>query len=331
MFGFFYNRLIYKYATLFGTMFNNIYVARYDSTFTDITKKIKVDIIWSDKEKYVEKISSESADRVVQVTFPRMGFSITGMQYDNLRKQNTVQRYATLNPGDTGTVFAAYQPVPYTLTFALNIHTRTIEDANQIIEQILPYFQTDYTPTLELLSLLEIPKDVKVSLESVTPQISAEGSMDEMRELVWVLTFNMQAFFFGPVANTKIIKTVIANVYDDSFQNRAAYLNLGSGNGIFAIGETVYQGASPGLATSTAEVLYFYNITGAKQLVIKHLKGELWLNTSIKSVTTNANYIFTSFEQTPDTVEVITVTPNPITANANSVYGITVSIDEHES
>ena len=39
-------------------------------------------------------------------------------------------------------------PVPYDVSFELNVFVSNSDDGLQIIEQILPYFQPDYTVTM---------------------------------------------------------------------------------------------------------------------------------------------------------------------------------------
>ena len=39
-------------------------------------------------------------------------------------------------------------PVPYNMDFEMNIMAKNSDDALQIVEQILPFFQPDYTVTL---------------------------------------------------------------------------------------------------------------------------------------------------------------------------------------
>ena len=43
-------------------------------------------------------------------------------------------------------------PVPYNVSFELNIITKLNEDALQIIEQILPFFQPAFNVTVDLVS-----------------------------------------------------------------------------------------------------------------------------------------------------------------------------------
>ena len=46
-------------------------------------------------------------------------------------------------------------PVPYNLQFELSIMTKLNDDALQIVEQILPYFQPAYNLTIELVETIK--------------------------------------------------------------------------------------------------------------------------------------------------------------------------------
>ena len=43
-------------------------------------------------------------------------------------------------------------PVPYNLSFELNIFSKLNDDALQIIEQVLPFFQPSFNLTVDLVS-----------------------------------------------------------------------------------------------------------------------------------------------------------------------------------
>ena len=51
-------------------------------------------------------------------------------------------------------------PVPYNVGFSLFVMAKNSEDALQIVEQILPTFQPDYTISLNVMPTLEIVRDV---------------------------------------------------------------------------------------------------------------------------------------------------------------------------
>ena len=80
---------------------------------------------------------------------PRIGFEIQNISYDPSRKLNSIQNLKKVNSSTQGkTMSQQFMPVPYNMDFEMNIMAKNSDDALQIVEQILPFFQPDYTVTL---------------------------------------------------------------------------------------------------------------------------------------------------------------------------------------
>lgn len=320
---YFYNRLIRKYIILFGSVFNNITLKRMNADFTTEIERIKVPILWAAKEKYVQKITNESETPAVQTVLPRMSFELIGMTYDSTRKQQNMQRFATRNATDNSVVWATYMPSPWNLDFKLSVHTRNMEDLFQIIEQIIPFFQPDYTPTANLVENLRIPKDVKITMRQLDPEFGYEGALgDGTRDITCTMLFTMHAYFFGPVTSEKIITKVITNVYVD--QTGPILINLGDGDGVYPDDDTVYQGNNSNFATASGIVRNKYFWGNTRQLLVQVTAGTFNVNTAIKSLSGNGHYIMSSFAANNSPVATFTVTPSPLTANADSTFGIDI-------
>jgi len=82
------------------------------------------------------------------------------------------------------------------------------DDALQIVEQILPYFQPSYNLTIELVDEIREKRDVPIVLESVTMQDDYEGDFSTRRVLYYTLRFTAKTYLFGPSksASKDIIK-----------------------------------------------------------------------------------------------------------------------------
>jgi hypothetical protein len=90
------------------------------------------------------------------------------------------------------------------------------DDALQIVEQILPYFNPQYTLTLKPFSGFEdIKEDVPITLQSVSFQDDFEGSLEQRRTIIYTLDFGMRVNFHGPIRQSKIIKKTTTDVYID--------------------------------------------------------------------------------------------------------------------
>lgn len=314
-----------KYVVLFGTMFNNITLVRTNTDTGKEIERVKVPIIYGPKEKYVSRLRSDpDLQKQIQVRLPRMSFELSGISYDASRKQNSLLKMPTSTPGKS-----SYMAVPYDLNFDLTLYTRNIDDGNQIIEQILPYFNPDYTATINPVSSLGFLKDVPIILNSVSNQVDYEGNFDSVRFVYWSLSFTMKAHFYGPVVDSKIIRKVIANLFNDP-SLQAGYItrmNLVSGNsGRFFPDDIAYQGDNYESANAYGIILSWSANTG--KLALGSVQGQFKLDNRIRGLSSNASYVLDSFDISPLKLARITVEPDPIDAEPTDEYGYNIQIEE---
>ena len=164
----FYHETIRKVVIAFGTMFNDIHLVRKNNSGT-IIQTMKVPLAYGPREKFLVRLR-EDADltKQVAVTLPRIGFEITSLSYDPTRKLNRVQKFKKVKGSDAKRLDTQYMPVPYNLDFELYAMAKNSDDALQVVEQILPYFQPDYTVTIKDMTDMGIKKDVPVVLTGIT-------------------------------------------------------------------------------------------------------------------------------------------------------------------
>ena len=142
-----------------------------------------------------------------------MAFELTGFEYDVARQQNKLIRaHKSVYEADGKRGFQ-YQPAPYNLNFTLSILTKNMNDALQIVEQILPYFQPEYTVTMKMVDSMPDNRDVPIILNSVSFSDEYEGGFDDRRIIEYTLDFTMKTYFFGPVYTGNLIKNVIERTY----------------------------------------------------------------------------------------------------------------------
>lgn len=203
----YYHTLIKKYVIIFGTLFNNIHVHRFENRV--LAQDIKVPISYGPREKFLARVESNPTGTAkVATILPRMSFQITGMNYAPDRKLITSTPIFAKNTGSPhGNVLKkVYQPVPYDLKFTLSIMSKTTDDANRIIEQILPYFTPEWTVSARLMEQFPNITDIPVILDSVDLTDDYDQEFTERRTLVYTLNFTMKCYFYGPVTASKIIK-----------------------------------------------------------------------------------------------------------------------------
>ena len=214
----FYHKQIRNTVIAFGTIFNNINIKRLDSSGNPL-QNIKVPLSYSPREKFIARLEQQSSltgsDSSVAITLPRMAFDITGYTYDASRKLNKNQkRGAVTTNADTTKLNTQYSPVPYDVNFELNVFTSNADDGLQIIEQILPYFQPDYTVTMIESRTMDTKRDIPFILESVDYSDSYAGDLTTTRRIEYTLNFTAKIYLYGPISTSAIIKKVSVDLYD---------------------------------------------------------------------------------------------------------------------
>jgi hypothetical protein len=193
----FYNRTIRKVVVSFGTIFNEIYVHRFNKSGEEQQRFI-VPLSYGAKEKYMTRIMSDpNLTKSVNIVLPRISFNLDGMNYDlSRKKQSTLQNfsYTTANG-----LASQYAPVPYNFDFSMSIYVRHTEDGTQILEQILPFFTPDFTVTVNFIDGMCQKYDMPIILNSVTNNTDYEGDMMTTRLITWDLQFTAKGYIWPPV------------------------------------------------------------------------------------------------------------------------------------
>jgi hypothetical protein len=85
----------------------------------------------------------------------------------------------------------------------------------QIVEQILPYFQPDYTITLNVLPNMNMSRDVPIILNTVNYEDSYTGDFVTRRAVIYTLNFTAKTYLYGPSSTQKVIRSVQSDIYSD--------------------------------------------------------------------------------------------------------------------
>jgi hypothetical protein len=237
----FYHGLITKYVALFGNMFNTIVIKRFEDDGVTVSQTIKVPLSFGPKEKMLVRLTADpDLNRPAAAVLPQISFEIApgGYVYDPDRKFGSIQKKVTKIDGDKNKLNVLYAAVPYDIMFNLYVYAKNIEDANKIMEQIIPFFTPDYTMTVELVPEMDEIRDIPITIESVSCEDVYDKDYKERRTLIWTIQFRMKAWFFGPVKKKPIIKFVTIN---QRLQNEATNPSLTNANPI-AIASTLQPG-----------------------------------------------------------------------------------------
>ncbi len=211
----FFHDLIRKYVATFGTLFNDIKLKRLNR-LGEVISTIEVPLTYGPRQKFVTRLQ-EDPDLSAQVgmTLPRISFEIVRMGFDPSRQLPSTNKIISKSqPNKAKTIFSY---VPYDIQFSLNVYTATNEDGVRIVEQILPFFIPQFTPTVELISDPEIKLDLPIILNGVTTQDLYDGSFEQRRVLVHTMDFVMKAYMIGPIIEKPLILVANTNMRVDGF------------------------------------------------------------------------------------------------------------------
>ena len=204
---YYYHEIIRKTIISFGTVFNQIGIRHSD------TGEMQVPLSYGPAQKFLARLEQQAdLNKSVQITLPRMSFEMNTIAYDPTRKAGVTQTFKT---SDGTNLKKVYMPVPYNIGFELSIFTKLNDDALQIVEQILPYFQPSFNLTVDLVSSIGEKRDIPVILDNISFQDDYEGDFSTRRALIYTLNFTAKTYLFGPIAATTdgLIRKVQADIY----------------------------------------------------------------------------------------------------------------------
>jgi len=206
MFKYFYNEALRKLVLGVGNLFNNVYVGKYDNG--TLKEKNRVPLTYSAKEKFIRRIQETSSITPgvrAEITLPRMGFEMIGLNYDPARKVNKLR--ITKNPpdSDNNQVFN-YAEVPYMVNFGLYVFTRDIDENLQIVEQIASNFTPEFIFQMNFNSINRKVNVPLVMTGTSTNEIY-EGDFNERRAVTTTFSFMAKTYIYsrertGPTIST---------------------------------------------------------------------------------------------------------------------------------
>ena len=212
----FYWGTIRKSIVAFGNMFNQITIDRKDAN-GNVIQTIRVPLAYAPRQKFLAVIEQQPVveETTQQVVLPRMSFEMTTLTYDPTRRISLVQQNRTVN-STTTTLNTQYAPTPYNIGINLYLYSKNQDDALQVIEQILPYFNPDFNLKLKAIPSMNINHDLPIILENINFEDDYEGDLNTRRSIIWTLTFLLKLNFFGPVNKQGVIRRVDVDTYSDT-------------------------------------------------------------------------------------------------------------------
>lgn len=204
---YFYHSKTRKAVAIFGRLFNKLHILRKNSS-GNVTDTVMVPLSYAPKQKFLDRISAQAnldTDQKIALKLPRMSFEIVGIQYDPTRQLAKTTNFSQVGSSSSKrNKFNIY--TPYIINFSLSVFAKNQDDALQVVEQILPYFNPQYTLTIKPFSEFpNVKEDIPITITGVDFSDDFEGALEQRRTIVYTMTFDMKINFFGPINDRGVI------------------------------------------------------------------------------------------------------------------------------
>lgn len=202
----FYNKTTEKAIAGFITLFNGIRIRREDGSIYKVPLKYGNRVKYL---KYIEQLKNVEHDKAqIRRKLPLMSFQIADLEYDTDRQKSKIQPLKFLDTSDNNSIIKLFQPVPYNITIDLTIVARKESEALQIFEQIVPYFQPEFTVNIKPIEGIsnhidDVPFKI---LSSSFIADTEDGSTIDERE--FTVTFMAPIKYYSQIKSRKVIKIV---------------------------------------------------------------------------------------------------------------------------
>lgn len=225
MIQYWYNGTVKNIATAVLDIFNDVRVCSYDSSGTPIAYK-RVPITFGPVEKfhqdrtennYVDANNTQHGDRYI-LQKPRIAVTLNGMVYNARRAVGTNQwRYWTRegNPIDPSlsSILSDYQPTPFDFNFTISIKSDTFDYTAQILEQILPFFNPNFSLRVKEFDILNIERDLITDLDGVNMEMSDDLSEGDSRYCNASMNLTVRAWLYRPYILSKLITKINSDYF----------------------------------------------------------------------------------------------------------------------
>jgi len=228
---YFYNRTIENLVVAMQSLFNDITVKRYDD-HRNVVKELKVPLKFGPLHKFYMRRMEDGTMKRYYIQLPTMAMTITSLQFDAGRsKAQRERRYllaedAEVTDETINNFMSDLMPVPWNVGFKIEIRTESFQDWCQIAEQIIPWFDPSCTLRIKEFNSVNMERDVKVTLDGLSPEFQEEMGNEDTRSVNGSLEFTAEMNFYKPITNAAIIKKIKATYGVDPFSEVFDYSNL---------------------------------------------------------------------------------------------------------
>ena len=215
----FYHATMRKSVAVFGTLFNNIKVVRKKAG-GGVLNQVKVPLAYGPKQKFLSRLDQETGrDASLAIKLPRMAFEITNLTLDTNSKLLRRNQITESHGSDVTKRKTIKHYTSYDIGMSLYVMVKNQDDGLQIVEQILPFFQPEYSVSIKPVDGFDHKQDVQVVLNGVNIDDQYEGDYTERRVLIYQLDFIMKMKFYGPTGDQSLIREINLDFHDTSDVN----------------------------------------------------------------------------------------------------------------
>ena len=246
--GHFYHGTIRRFVSVFGSLFNDIKVLRSTGS------SFRVPLAYGPKEKFLARLDQQPnlESPQVAIKLPRMSFEILNITYDTQSKLNRNNRILV---GES--LFYTY--APYNISLSLSVMAKNQDDALQILEQIVPYFQPEYTVTVKESVSDLLKTDIPITLSAIDMTEDYEGDFMSRRAIIYTLSFDAKVRFYGPERKTGVVKRVIVKTLDIDTPSNGFEIQTTSVDPVSAKSDDPYE---------IVEEIDYYNLTPTAEITL---------------------------------------------------------------
>jgi hypothetical protein len=205
----YYNRAIDNTVKGFGTLFNNIKIVRKDPTTGEVLQKQRVPLAYGPRAKFETRLEQNPELQKKAITLPFMYFEMIGLSRDSSKQLPPITKILAPQTDESGNnigISEQYVPVAYDFDFEVGFMVKDTYEGNQILEQILPFFQPYYNITINFIPDMNEYKDVKVNLSSVDYEDDWLDDFSDRRKITYTLRFVVKSYIYGPYTKADTIK-----------------------------------------------------------------------------------------------------------------------------
>ena len=205
-------------AVIFGALFSNIFIRRYNTDGSISNTKTLVPISYQAKEQYAlwveQEMRTPQGNIEINIKLPLMSFEMTGLSRDEEKKSNPYLPVYSKSISCNGKTMRSRSPIPYIFEYQLTLWCKQMDDSIQILDQILPMFAPEVYIKLKESKKLNIYNDVKIVLNSINKNDNYQSGFDENRMITWDLSFQVHADIMPVPEESTVIQTVIADTVE---------------------------------------------------------------------------------------------------------------------